>query len=232
LPLTPHVEKHFQATDVVRDVVIGMSDGLTVPFALAAGLTGAVDSARVIVVAGLAEIAAGSIAMGLGGYLAAKTDADHYASERTREEHEIVDRVEDERHEVHEILKSYGLEKEQRGHILAAFERNPKQWVDWMMRFELGLEEPQPGRALRSAATISVSYVIGGLIPLIPYMLTAKSSDALMESVVATVAALALFGFVKGRFTGVPPIKSALRTALIGGVAAAVAFGIAKVFAG
>lgn len=232
MPLTPHVEKHFQSSDIVRDVVIGMSDGLTVPFALAAGLTGVVDSSSVIVIAGLAEIAAGSIAMGLGGYLAAKTDADHYASERHREAVEIVERVEDERHEVHEILKSYGLEKEQRGQILAAFERNPKSWVDWMMRFELGLEEPLPGRALRSASTISVSYIAGGLIPLIPYMVTAKSSVALRESVVATILALALFGYVKGRFTGVAPLKSALRTSLIGGIAAAVAFGIATLVSG
>jgi VIT1/CCC1 family predicted Fe2+/Mn2+ transporter len=230
LPLTPHVEKHFQASDVVRDVVIGMSDGLTVPFALAAGLTGAVDSAQLIVVAGLAEIAAGSIAMGLGGYLAAKTDADHYYSERKREEREIVDRIEDERHEVHEILQSYGLEKEQRGHILDAFERNPKKWVEWMMRFELGLEEPQPGRAVRSAGTIAGSYVAGGLIPLVPYMLTGKSSEALLGSVVCTLIALAVFGFVKGRFTGLAPVKSAFRTTLIGGVAAAVAFGIARLF--
>src|ERR1041385_1661756 len=150
MPQTPHVERHFQSSLVVRDVVIGMADGLTVPFALAAGLTGAIDASKLIVVAGFAEIAAGSIAMGLGGYLAAKGDAEHYESERKREEMEIVDRNEDERHEVIEILESYGLTHEQTTPILAAFEARPKVWVDWMMRFELGLEEPDPKRAVTS----------------------------------------------------------------------------------
>src|ERR1700724_3821775 len=165
-----HVETHFMATNFVRDVVIGMADGLTVPFALAAGLSGAVQNTRLIVVGGLAEIAAGSIAMGLGGYLAAKGDAEHYESERRREEMEIVERTDDERHEVIEILESYGLTHEQTTPILAAFEARPKVWVDWMMRFELGLEEPDPRRALYSAVTIAASYIAGGLIPLTPYM--------------------------------------------------------------
>jgi VIT1/CCC1 family predicted Fe2+/Mn2+ transporter len=230
MPTTPHTEKHFQSSDVVRDIVIGMSDGLTVPFALAAGLTGAVDASHIIVVAGLAEIAAGSIAMGLGGYLAARSDEDHYASEHVREEREIVDRLEDERAEVHEILESYGLERQSREHIVAAFERNPKTWVDWMMRFELGLEKPEPGRAFRSAGTIAVSYIAGGLIPLAPYLITPRSQLALRYSVAATVLALAVFGYVKGRFTGVSPAKSAFRTTLIGGVAAATAYAIAKLF--
>jgi vacuolar iron transporter family protein len=231
MPVTPHTEKHFQSSDVVRDIVIGMSDGLTVPFALAAGLTGAVGASRIIVVAGLAEIAAGSIAMGLGGYLAARSDEDHYASEHVREEREIVERLEDERHEVHEILESYGLERQSREHIVAAFERNPKTWVDWMMRFELGLEKPEPGRAVRSAGTIAASYVAGGLIPLVPYLVTPQAQLALRYSVVATILALAIFGYVKGHFTGVNPLKSAFRTTLIGGLAAGVAFSIAKLFA-
>src|SRR5580698_8447863 len=154
MPVTPHIEGHFQSSDTVRDIVIGMADGLTVPFALAAGLTGAVNASKLIVVAGLAEIAAGSIAMGLGGYLAAKSDAEHYASERAREEREIVEKTEFERHEVLEILESYGLTHAESTPILAAFEANPKVWVDWMMRFELGLEEPHPGRAVSSAITI------------------------------------------------------------------------------
>jgi VIT1/CCC1 family predicted Fe2+/Mn2+ transporter len=228
VPVTPHTEKHFQSSDVVRDIVIGMADGLTVPFALAAGLTGAVDASKLIVVAGLAEIAAGSIAMGLGGYLAARSDEDHYASEHLREEREIVDRLEDERAEVHEILEGYGLERESRNHVLAAFERNPKTWVDWMMRFELGLEKPEPGRALRSAGTIAISYIAGGMIPLTPYLITPQSQIALRYSVAATVLALAVFGFVKGHYTGVSPWKSAFRTTLIGGLAAGVAFGIAQ----
>src|SRR5438067_880341 len=216
VPLTPHVEKHFEASAVVRDIVIGMADGLTVPFALAAGLTGAVDASKLIVVAGLAEITAGSIAMGLGGYLAARTDAEHYASERKREEREIIERPEDERHEVLEILGSYGLAREHSVQILAAFEAKPKTWVDWMMRFELGLEAPDPRRAPRSALTIAASYIAGGLVPLAPYMITPHSQIALRYSVAATVAALAVFGYVKGRFTGASPWQSSFRTTVIG----------------
>jgi VIT1/CCC1 family predicted Fe2+/Mn2+ transporter len=232
MPSTPHVEAHFQSSDLVRDIVIGMADGLTVPFALAAGLSGAVDTSRLIVVAGLAEIAAGSIAMGLGGYLAAKTDAEHYHSELEREEREIIERTEDERNEVLDILAGYGVEREQSMQILAAFERKPKTWVDWMMRFELGLEEPDPKRAPRSAATIAGSYIVGGLIPLAPYMLMESARMALQYSVIATVIALAIFGYVKGRFTGSRPMKSAIRTTLIGGIAAAAAYGLAKAFGG
>jgi VIT1/CCC1 family predicted Fe2+/Mn2+ transporter len=225
-----HEESHFRSSDTVRDVVIGMADGLTVPFALAAGLTGAVDASKLIVIAGLAEIAAGSIAMGLGGYLAARGDAEHYASERAREELEIVEKPDAERHEVLEILESYGLTKDQSKPILAAFEAKPKVWVDWMMRFELGLEEPNPKRALQCATTIAISYVAGGLIPLTPYMLLPHALVALRYSVVATSVALAIFGYVKGRFTGAPPLRSSLRTTVIGGLAAGAAFGIAKLF--
>lgn len=230
MPTIPHVEHHFESSETVRDVVIGMADGLTVPFALAAGLTGAVDTTRLIVIAGLAEIAAGSIAMGLGGYLAARGDAEHYASERKREELEIVEKTDVERHEVLEILESYGLTREESGPILAAFEKRPKVWVDWMMRFELGLEEPDPKRAVRSAATIAVSYIAGGLIPLAPYMFASRTATALRFSVVATVVALAIFGYVKGRFTGAPPVLSAVRTTVIGGLAAGAAYSIARLF--
>jgi VIT1/CCC1 family predicted Fe2+/Mn2+ transporter len=223
-----HSEHHFESSETVRDIVIGMADGLTVPFALAAGLTGAVDASRLIVIAGLAEIAAGSIAMGLGGYLAARGDAEHYASERAREEREIVEKTEFERHEVREILESYGLTHAESTPILTAFEANPKVWVDWMMRFELGLEEPHPGRAVRSAAAISASYIAGGLIPLTPYMLMPHALTALRFSVVSTILALAIFGYVKGRFTGAPPVLSSLRTTIIGGLAAAAAYGIAR----
>jgi VIT1/CCC1 family predicted Fe2+/Mn2+ transporter len=230
MPITPHIEGHFQSSDTVRDIVIGMADGLTVPFALAAGLTGAVNASKLIVVAGLAEIAAGSIAMGLGGYLAAKSDAEHYASERAREEMEIVERKDDERLEVLEILEGYGLTPEESHPILSAFERRPKVWVDWMMRFELGLEEPIPGRATRSALTIALSYIAGGLIPLTPYFLLPNAASALRISVIATILALAAFGAVKGHFTGTPMVKSGLRTAVIGGLAAGAAFGLAKLF--
>ncbi len=229
MPVTPHVETHFRSSESVRDVVIGMADGLTVPFALAAGLS-AVAASRVIVVAGLAEIAAGSIAMGLGGYLAARSDAEHYSSERAREEMEIVKYPEDERSEVLEILDSYGLTGEQSASILTAFEAKPKVWVDWMMRFELGLEEPDPRRALRSAVTIAAAYVAGGLIPLGPYMVAAQAVTALQYSVAATVVALAIFGYVKGRFTGAHPLRSSIQTTVIGALAAGAAYAIAKLF--
>jgi VIT1/CCC1 family predicted Fe2+/Mn2+ transporter len=170
MPQTSHVERHFTAGDVVRDVVIGMSDGLTVPFALAAGLSGAVDNSHIVVVAGLAEIAAGSIAMGLGGYLAAKGDAEHYASERQREEREVEEIPEEEAREVQNVFSDYGLSREESEPVVQALTRRPKEWVDFMMRFELGLEEPDPKRARQSAATIAASYIAGGFIPLSPYM--------------------------------------------------------------
>ena len=228
MPLTSHIEKHFTAGKTVRDVVIGMSDGLTVPFALAAGLTGAIASTRIIVTAGFAEIAAGSIAMGLGGYLAARSDAEHYASERTREEREIVDVPEVEAKEVREIFHTYGLTEEESRSVVEALRRRPKAWVDFMMRFELGLETPEPGRALKSALTIAASYMVGGLIPLSSYLVFEEVHRALIVSVAVTLVSLLVFGGVKGRFTGVPMLRSALQTALIGGLAAAAAFGIAR----
>lgn len=228
MPVTPHVEKHFESSAMVRDIVIGMADGLTVPFALAAGLSGAIAASRLVVVAGFAEIAAGSIAMGLGGYLAARGDADHYASELHREQREIVERTDDERREVLEILEAYGISREHSRPIVDAFEKNPKTWVDWMMRFELGLEEPDPRRAVQSAITIAVSYVVGGMIPLAPYIVIAQTQTALRYSVAATVVALAIFGYGKGYFTGAPMLRSAIRTTIIGGLAAAVAYAIAR----
>ena len=228
MPQTPHIEQHFTSSDTVRDIVIGMSDGLTVPFALAAGLSGAVSATGIIVTAGLAEIAAGSIAMGLGGYLAARSDADHYTSERERERREVKETPEVEQSEVAEIFEAYGLTREETEPILKAFRNHPKSWIDFMMRFELGLEKPDPSRALRSAATIGGAYVAGGFIPLVPYILLPTAGAALPFSVGVTLAALLVFGFVKGRFTGARPVKSALQTALIGGLAAAAAFGIAR----
>ena len=228
MPTTPHIEKHFTAGEAVRDVVIGMSDGLTVPFALAAGLTGAISSSHIIVTAGLAEIAAGSIAMGLGGYLAARSDAEHYASERQREEEEIVTLPEVEAREVTEIFQSYGLTREESVGVVEALRRRPKDWVDFMMRFELGLEKPEPGRAFRSALTIALSYVVGGMIPLSAYLVLADARRALTVSIAVTLVSLLVFGAVKGRFTGVSMIRSGLQTVLIGGLAAAAAFGIAR----
>jgi vacuolar iron transporter family protein len=228
MPQTPHIETHFTAGDRVRDVVIGMSDGLTVPFALAAGLSGAVSSNAIVVTAGLAEVAAGSIAMGLGGYLAARGDADHYRNEQERERREVVQVPEKEAEEVAEVFRGYGLADAEISPILRAFRERPAAWVDFMMRFELGLEKPQPGRALHSALTIAGAYVAGGLVPLAPYMFGGTASTALPWSIGVTLAALAAFGWVKGHFTGVPPLRSAFQTVLVGGLAAAAAFGLAK----
>jgi VIT1/CCC1 family predicted Fe2+/Mn2+ transporter len=228
MPQTPHVEQHFTSGATVRDIVIGMSDGLTVPFALAAGLSGAVSSSSIIVTAGLAEIAAGSIAMGLGGYLPARSDAEHYASERRRERLEVEQKPEVEAEEVAEVFRSYGLAPGESAPIVAALRRSPQAWIDFMMRFELGLEKPDPGRALTSALTIAGAYIAGGFIPLAPYLLLATAQSALLSSVMMTLVALGVFGFVKGHFTGAAPWRSALQTVLIGGLAAAAAFTIAR----
>jgi VIT1/CCC1 family predicted Fe2+/Mn2+ transporter len=228
MPQTPHVEKHFTSSEVVRDVVIGMSDGLTVPFALAAGLAGAVDASHVVVTAGLAEIVAGSIAMGLGGYLAARTDAEHYTSERQRELRETRDMPREEEAEVAAIFRGYGLPEATVAAVVTAISADRDRWVDFMMRYELGLEEPDRRRARRSAFTIATSYVVGGLVPLTPYLITRSVHDGLIGSVVVTLAALLLFGYVKGRFTTPRPFRSAWQTLAVGGLAAAAAFGIAK----
>lgn len=233
MPQTPHIERHFTASKVVRDVVIGMSDGLTVPFALAAGLTGglagAVNPNGIIVTAGLAEIAAGSIAMGLGGYLAAKSDAEHYAKEREREKREVAEIPHEEMREVAEVFQSYGLTEAETRPIVEALRKRPKKWIDFMMRFELGLEKPDPKRAMISALTIGGAYAAGGFVPLAPYMASNDASFALLLSIVVTLIALFLFGLVKGRFTGMKPMRSALQTALIGSVAAGAAFLIARI---
>lgn len=228
MPLTQHVEKHFTAGETVRDIVIGMSDGLTVPFALAAGLTGAISQTHVIVTAGFAEIAAGSIAMGLGGYLAARGDVEHYQHEKAREEREVVEIPEAEAKEVREIFETYGLTAEECEAVVDSLRRRPKDWVAFMMRFELGLEEPDPSRAWKSALTIALAYIVGGLIPLSAYLIFSNAHSALRLSVVVTVFALAVFGGIKGRFTGVPVFRSGLQTSVIGGLAAAAAFAIAR----
>jgi vacuolar iron transporter family protein len=229
MPVTRHVERHFTSGDMVRDIVIGMSDGLTVPFALAAGLSGAVESTSIVITAGLAEIAAGSIAMGLGGYLAARSDAEHYASERRREETEVRDIPDAEAREVSELLASYGVNAETSAPVVRALQEQPEAWIDFMMRFELGLEEPDPKRALVSASTIAGAYIAGGLIPLAPYFIFAAAARALTVSVAFTLLALFAFGYVKGHFTGARPLRSALQTTLVGGLAAAAAFAIARV---
>ncbi len=230
--LPVHPERHFRSSETVRDVVIGMADGLTVPFALAAGISGAVghydNGADLIVTAGLAEIAAGAIAMGLGGYLAARSEREHYLSERRREEDEIIEKPAHERREIVELMAEYGVTEIECTPLISALERNPAGWRDFMMRFELGLEEPDPQRARASALTIGVSYIAGGIIPLLPYMASRDVGMALRASVGLTLAALFAFGWVKGRFTGNQGLASALQTTVIGGLAAGAAFFIAR----
>jgi len=228
MPQTPHIETHFTSSAAVRDIVIGMSDGLTVPFALAAGLSGAVSASSIIVTSGLAEIAAGAIAMGLGGYLAARTDEEHYASEKAREHRETLEIPEEEAKEVAGIFRSYGLDEQQVHVVVEAIRSDRTRWVDFMMKFELGIEAPDPKRARTSAITIALAYIFGGLIPLSPYLLVPTVRIALIGSIVMTLLALLAFGYIKGRFTVKTPFRAALQTASVGGLAAAAAFTIAK----
>jgi VIT1/CCC1 family predicted Fe2+/Mn2+ transporter len=226
--LHAHVEQHFTSSEIVRDIVIGMSDGLTVPFALAAGLSGAIDAAGIVVTAGVAEIAAGSIAMGLGGYLAGKTDAEHYANELAREIRETETMPREEEHEVAIVFRDYGLDEATVEKVVRAITSDKKRWVDFMMKFELGLEEPDPGRARTSALVIAGSYIAGGFVPLAPYFFFSSARAALPVSVGVTLVALAVFGYVKGKFTVDKPLRSAWQTVFVGGLAAAAAFGIAR----
>ncbi|KAF8657638.1 hypothetical protein HU200_059788 [Digitaria exilis] len=269
LLLEEHTEKHFTASEVVRDVIIGVSDGLTVPFALAAGLSGANASSALVLTAGLAEVAAGAISMGLGGYLAAKSEADHYNRELQREQDEI-DTVPDvgkhrrrsiirspqlhhnltalccihiyilfpddlslslsidQAAEIADILSQYGLGPEEYGPVVTSLRNNPKAWLEFMMKFELGLERPEPRRALVSAGTIALSYVAGGLVPLLPYVFVPEAGRAMAVSVAVTLAALLFFGFVKGRFTGDRPFLSAVQTTIVGALASAAAYAMAR----
>ena len=228
MPQILHVERHFYASDTIRDVVIGMADGLTVPFALAAGLSGAAASSHIITTAGLAEIAAGSVAMGLGGYLAARGDAEHYAHELRREQLEVQATPEQEAAEIVDVFKAYGVSAQQCAPVVAALRTNREAWVNFMMRFELGLEQPDPGRAIRSAATIACAYIAGGLIPVAPYFLIPGAAAALPFSITVTLLALAGFGYFKGGFTGASRLRSAMQTLLVGAAAAAAAFILAK----
>lgn len=221
-------EQHFQSSEKVRDFVIGMSDGLTVPFALAAGLSGAVDTTGIVITAGLAEIAAGSIAMGLGGYLAGRTEIEHYDSEEKREYDEIVNKHEVEIAETKEIFAEYEISEHLQETIAREMAKNPKKWVDFMMRFELGLERPDKNRAHQSALVIGVSYIIGGLIPLSAYFFTDSAQQGLIYSSIITFFCLITFGLIKSKLTGQPLFKGALRVTVVGGAAAAAAFLIAK----
>ena len=228
MPEIEHHEEHFKANQTIRDIIIGMSDGLTVPFALAAGLSGAVEYSSIIVIAGLAEIVAGSISMGLGGYLAAQNDADHYYNERKREYREVLDVPEKERQEVVDVFKQYGLEEKEIEPVLNHFEKDHEAWVNFMMQNELHLDEPHPNRMFYSAGTIAISYIVGGIIPLSPYFFISAPHQALFVSIFITLVALTIFGFVKSRFVGINPWKGALQTAIIGSIAAGAAYLIAS----
>jgi len=230
--VSSHKETHFTGSEIVRDIVIGMSDGLTVPFALAAGLSGAVASGHVVLIAGIAEMAAGSIAMGLGGYLAARSEHESYVSERAREELEIEQKRDAETLEVREVFQKYGLAGDALEAATTAITSNRTTWVDFMMKEELGLEEPDPKRALRSALTIGLAYIAGGIIPLMPYALNLTLNRALLLSVVLTLIALFAFGALKGRFTGSSVLKSAVQTMFVGAVASGAAFMIARLVSG
>ncbi|HEY4319720.1 MAG TPA: VIT1/CCC1 transporter family protein [Gemmatimonadales bacterium] len=221
-------EAHFRAPETVRDVVIGMSDGLTVPFALAAGLSGAIAQTNIVITAGLAEIAAGAIAMGLGGYLAARSDAEHYASELAREYREVAVVPDREAQEIVEVFADYGVTPAESAAVIDSFRQRPDDWVRFMMRFELGLEAPHPNRALRSAATIALSYLVGGMVPLSAYFATSDIHQALHWSIGITLTTLLIFGWVKGIFTGASRMRSALQTLSVGGVAALAAFELAR----
>ncbi|MEJ7611301.1 MAG: VIT1/CCC1 transporter family protein [Ferruginibacter sp.] len=227
---TDHSEDHLRSSDFLRDIVIGMSDGLTVPFALAAGLSGAVQDSGIIVIAGIAEIAAGSIAMGLGGYLSGKTEQDHYTNEVKREHYEVENLRHREIEETKEFFANIGLSKEIQEQATEEIARDKDRWVDFMMKYELGLEKPDPKRATKSALNIGISYAVGGIIPLAPYVLISDSQEALKYSVVATLICLFIFGFFKSRITGVNAWWGAIRVTMIGAIAAAAAFGVAKLF--
>src|ERR1700760_595341 len=227
-----HHEHHLKSSDTIRDIVIGMSDGLTVPFALAAGLSGAVSSSGLVVTAGIAEIVAGSIAMGLGGFLAGRTEADHYQSELKREYDEVERVPEQEKLEVKEVFAGFGLSEHLQNEVANEMAKDKDKWVDFMMRYELGLEKPQENRASRSAITIGLSYVVGGIIPLSPYFFIDDSQRALYFSCAITIVCLFVFGYFKSKVTGQPPLSGAFKVLIIGALAAAAAFGMAKLING
>lgn len=227
-----HREEHLRSSDFISDIVIGMSDGLTVPFALAAGLSGAVSSSSLIVTAGIAEVVAGSIAMGLGGYLAGRTEVDHYESERRREATEVDTVPEREKEEVREVFAEMGLSPALQSAIADELAKDKSKWIDFMMKYELGLDEPDPNRATKSALTIGLAYVVGGLVPLTPYFLVSVPHEALFYSSGVTLICLFIFGYFKAKVTGQPPVIGAFKVMLIGAAAAAAAFGVARLFGG
>lgn len=227
-----HREHHVTSSETIRDIVIGMSDGLTVPFALAAGLSGAVSSSTLVVTAGIAEIVAGSIAMGLGGYLAGRTEVDHYQSELKREYDEVERVPEQEKAEVKKVFADFGLSKHLQDEIADELAKDKRQWVEFMMRYELGLEEPNANRATQSAITIGISYIVGGIIPLSPYIIIHEAQEALYYSCGVTIICLFIFGYFKSKMTGQPALSGALKVVIIGALAAGAAFIMAKLITG
>jgi len=226
-----HTEQHMQSSKILTDIVIGMSDGLTVPFALAAGLSGAVQTTNLIIIAGLAEIAAGSIAMSLGGYLAGKTEADHYQSELKREYHEVENVPDKEKEEVKEFFAGLGLSEEVQEQAVEEMTKDKTTWVDFMMKYELGLDKPDPKRARKSAFNIGASYIVGGLIPLSPYFFVQQGISGLKISAAITLVCLFIFGYFKSKLTGVNPWAGAIRVMIIGALAAGCAFAVARLIA-
>ena len=226
----PHPEEHLTSSAMLQDIVIGLSDGLTVPFALAAGLSGAVQSSGLVITAGLAEVVAGSIAMGLGGYLAGRTEVEHYAAELAREHREVEEVPHVERAEVDELLAEMGLSAATRAQALQELTADQDQWVRFMMKYELGLEKPDPRQAPKSAFTISAAYAIGGLIPLSAYFFTSTPTQGLLWSAIVTLVCLLIFGYLKSRMTGQPPIAGAFKMAGTGALAAGAAFLVARQF--
>jgi len=227
-----HQENHVASSETIRDIVIGMSDGLTVPFALAAGLSGAISSSTLVVTAGIAEIVAGSIAMGLGGYLAGRTEVDHYNSELDREYEEVARVPEQEKAEVKLVFAEFGLSETLQQQIADEMAKDKKKWVDFMMRYELGLEAPNANRAGKSALTIGLSYIVGGIIPLSPYILVDHAQTALYYSCLITLICLFIFGYFKSKMTGQPALPGAVKVVVIGALAAAAAFVMAKLITG
>jgi len=225
-----HKEQHFTQSDLIRDVVIGLADGLTVPFALAAGLSGAVYSNAIVITAGIAEIAAGSIAMGLGGYLAGRTEIEHYDSELQREYYEVKHFYEKEKEEVREVFAQYGFSEPTQKLLADELAKDEKKWVDFMMKYELGLDKPDSKRARQSALNIGVAYIVGGIVPLSAYFFTGTPKEGLLYSSIITVLCLLTFGYFKSKFTGQPPTSGALKTMGIGIIAAIAAYLIATLF--
>ncbi|RHZ59370.1 hypothetical protein Glove_364g29 [Diversispora epigaea] len=223
-----HNEHHFESPEIIRDIVLGLSDGLTVPFALAAGLSSFGDS-RVVVMGGVAELIAGAISMGLGGYLAAKSDYDHFESERLREFWEVENCMEAEVQEIIDILAPYGLDTNSLTPLIEKLKSNPEKFVDFMMKFELNLEKPDPSRAWKSAFTIGISYFLGGCVPLLPYLFFESAMMGLYVSCIVTLICLIIFGYIKARLTAPEKaFKAAIQTALIGAIAASAAFGVVR----